>query len=92
MSPRLALCLLLCGLSFPLMAHEISRAGANGDGGSVDAEVCNDDVANVARKPVGKSTAAPKPSVKAKTATARGGGIGDQRPPRWHSFLPGMFR
>jgi hypothetical protein len=99
MSTRLALCLLLLCASFPLMARDAHMAGANGDGGGS----CQDDAALALHDDDAAATPAPaaKPArhavkpVKAKPSVAgRGGGdgIGDIRPPRWHSFLPGMFR
>ncbi len=94
---RLALCLLMLCASFPMMARDVRMAAANGDsGGCQDAVAEHVDAASTepasAAKPVVRTV---KP-VKARPPVAgRGGGgdnIGDIRPPRWHSFLPGMFR
>lgn len=93
MSIRLALSLLLLCASLPLAAHDIRMMGANGDGGGScqdDAAVQDDDTVRPASaKP---ATHAVKP-VKAKPGVRRASdSVGDIRPPRWHSFLPGMFR
>jgi hypothetical protein len=94
MSIRLALSLLLLCASLPLAAHDIRMLSANGGG---SASGCQDDAAaqddDTVRPASAKpSTQAVKP-VKAKPGVRRASdNIGDIRPPRWHSFLPGMFR
>jgi len=94
MSIRLALSLLLLCASLPLAAHDIRMLSANGDsggGGCLDDATAQDDesVRPASAKP---ATHAVKP-VKTKPAVRRASdNIGDIRPPRWHSFLPGMFR
>ncbi len=91
--PRLALCLLLLSFAAGAHAREIPLHGPNGDGGS-----CGDDAgAPLAAETQAKAVpAAPSRHVKPRTpATLRGGsGGGDDglHAPRWHSFLPGMFR
>ena len=95
MSTRLALCLLLLCASFPLVARDARMADANGGGGTCqdDAALHDDDAAATA--PVAKPARHVVKPVKARPSVAgRGVGdnIGDIRPPRWHSFLPGMFR
>jgi hypothetical protein len=98
MSTRLALCLLLLCASSPLMARDAYMAGANGDGGSCQDDAAlalHDDDATPAPAPAAKPARQAVKPAKAKPSVAgRGGGdnIGDIRPPRWHSFLPGMFR
>lgn len=89
---RLLFCLLLLGASSAALARDIHLQGANGDGGgdcpagSADTSV-DPDIAHPAAK------AAPSPSRKAKSApSVRGNEPGNMRAPRWHSFLPGMFR
>ena len=92
MSIRLLLCLLLICASFPLMARDIRMMGANGNNGGDaqdNAQVCDDDASQrTAAKP---SAHVVKPA-KAKPSVSYGDSLGDVRPPRWHSFLPGMFR
>jgi len=93
MSIRLALFLLLLCASLPLAARDMRMMSANGDGGGS----CQDDVAAQDDDTVRPASAKPvthavKP-VKAKPGVRRASDtIGDIRPPRWHSFLPGMFR
>jgi hypothetical protein len=98
---RLALCLLLLCAGTTVSAREFRMQGPNGGGGQcpeiVDdsAEIANA-VAEATQKPAAKprttSTTQRKP-VKT-TPTARGDSDGGSRlpAPRWHSFLPGMFR
>lgn len=90
MSLRLVICLLLSCTSFQLMARDVRTLAANGGGG------CSDDVAQAddTTASSGKRPAhAARPAMKSKASSARGGdNAGDVRPPRWHSFLPGMFR
>jgi hypothetical protein len=97
---RLAIRPFLLGLALlcasPLaFARDALPPGANGD--------CRDSVITVpspaaqapAKRPA--SVAARKPKPAAATVHTTGGGGGDEgggmpRVPRWHSFLPGMFR
>jgi hypothetical protein len=94
MSVRLALSLLLLCASLPLAAHDVRMLSANGDGGSSG---CQDDATTqddgTARPASAKpATRAVKP-VKATPGVRHASDtVGDIRPPRWHSFLPGMFR
>jgi hypothetical protein len=98
MSIRLLLCLLLMCASFQLAAREIRMASANGDGGGTcqDEALGRDGDASAAAVPAAKPARHVVKPVKARAPVAgRGGGgdnLGDIRPPRWHSFLPGMFR
>ena len=85
---RYALCLLLLSLSAFADARDVRMHGANGDGGAES---------NVAPAPVpapARPAASPASHVKAKTPPLFRGGDEDTGPhaPRWHSFLPGMFR
>ena len=82
------LVLLLCCASSISLARDVQMHGANGDGGS---EACPDQTAPAAtprRAPVTRTDKAKTP------ASLRGGDSADAgvRAPRWHSFLPGMFR
>ena len=82
------LVLLLCCASSLSLARDVQMLGANGDGGS---EACPDPAAPAM---TAKRASTTRPG-KAKTpATLRGGDSVDSgvRAPRWHSFLPGMFR
>lgn len=94
MSPRLALCLLLLCTSFPLVARDARMMSANsgGSGGSCQDDSARSDGAATPQAAAKPAVHAVKPG-KPKAASSRGGGdLGDVRPPRWHSFLPGMFR
>lgn len=88
---RYAWCLLLLSLSAFADARDVRMHGPNGDGGAG------------ADCPVAASTPAPvnvqRPVTspmhgKVKTPPLFRGGDDDASPhaPRWHSFLPGMFR
>lgn len=89
--PFLTSAALLC--ASPLaFGRDAVPPGANGD--------CRDSVITVpspaqavAKRPPGAATHKPKPAATAHT-TGGGGdeGGGMPRVPRWHSFLPGMFR
>jgi hypothetical protein len=95
MSLRLALCLLLVCASFPLMARDMRQMSANGDGGGASAP-CADSAQHTEDSPSPKGDAKPartsKPGKARITTTRSGDAIGETHPPRWHSFLPGMFR
>jgi hypothetical protein len=87
---RIALSLLLVCACVSIDAREIRLSGANGDGGS-----CPDLTATVASDAADKSRATTQPvrAKPAKPATTRATGDGGRvSTPRWHSFLPGMFR
>ncbi|MFT3897141.1 MAG: hypothetical protein QM719_05530 [Thermomonas sp.] len=93
---RLAICLILLCASPLAFGRDARLAGANGDGGD-----CRDSVITVpspAQAPVKRpASVAHKPKPAAATAHTSGGGGSDDgtgmpRVPRWHSFLPGMFR
>lgn len=93
---RLAICLILLCASSLAFGRDARLAGANGDGGD-----CRDSVITVpspAQAPVKRPTSVvhkAKPAA-ATVHTSGGGGSDDgagmPRVPRWHSFLPGMFR
>jgi len=95
MSIRFALFLLLLCASLPLAAaQEVRMLSAAGDGGGScpDAPAAqHDERAHPAIPEAGPATHTAKP-VKTRPATMRHTGDVDVRPPRWHSFLPGMFR
>jgi hypothetical protein len=91
MSIRLALCLLLLCASLPLVARDMPLLSAHDSGCQDDTAAQDDDetVRPASTKPAAHTV---KP-VKAKPGARHAGdNIGEIRPPRWHSFLPGMFR
>ena len=87
---RYALCLLLLSLSAFADARDVRMHGANGDGGS---DACTVPAAPAPAPAKPTSTTAGS-HTKAKTPPLFRGGDDDSGPhaPRWHSFLPGMFR
>ena len=89
---RSVLCLLLLFVSATASAREARLEGANGDGGG-----CPEIAAAVAEaegsSPVKQRATAPTTRAKAtKPAGARASESQRVQAPRWHSFLPGMFR
>lgn len=90
MAPRLLLCLLLACVALPAAARQAAMMDANGGGGcpvATDAEADTEP----ALRAGDKRAAVPK---RTRPAATRGTGDADasSRPPRWHSFLPGMIR
>jgi hypothetical protein len=88
---RTATCLLLLCASAMAGAHEVRMHGPNGDGGCNETKATPSVMQTPAAKPAGSSLSHAK--TKAPT-TFHAGGDDDNSPhmPRWHSFLPGMFR
>ncbi len=90
MSLRALLVLTLLSLALPAEAREARMGGPGGDGSA-----CSTDYASSAGPDVDPVRAARRPESD-KPAIPRGTGTGADadasRPPRWHSFLPGMFR
>jgi hypothetical protein len=89
-SRYLLLCLLLLSAGSMAGAREVRLHGPNGDGGCPDA-------ATPATAAVPTKTTAPTATHASKikpVVTVRGGGddTSTSHAPRWHSFLPGMFR
>lgn len=85
---RLSLCFLLLCASTTVLARDIRMQSANGEEGTCpSAEADAQDEA----KPAVTPAAAPAKRVK-QPATVRGGDNARTHGPRWHSFLPGMFR
>ena len=87
---RLLSCLLLLGASSAAMAREVRLHGADGNGGD-----CPEALASATAVP--RATDKHPPAAtrgKAKAPTTFRGSTDDagSRPPRWHRFLPGMFR
>jgi len=86
---RLSLCFLLLCASTTVLARDIRMQSANGEEGTCPAAE-EAEVQNNARV-VTPRAAAPATRVK-KPASVRGGDNTRTHGPRWHSFLPGMFR
>ena len=85
---RIALCLILICLCTAASAREM-RQGAGSDDGS-----CPEIAAAVAEAEANAPVSKPRgatPAVRNKSSKARGDTQRVQAP-RWHSFLPGMFR
>jgi hypothetical protein len=98
----LALCLLFAASAAAAGNREPRLHGPGGDGGActeVDAGGASEAAAVTATKPAAVAPAKPAATVPARikpVVTVRGGGgddsTGSVHAPRWHSFLPGMFR
>lgn len=87
---RLLVCLLLMSACLPVLAREVRLQGANGDGGACPEANASEVVGPPRSK--GKRAAVAAPD-KAKPNGYRGDdGNGVMHAPRWHSFVPGMFR
>lgn len=89
---RSAFCLFLLCASAMVSARDVRMHSANGDGGGC---------AEPASAPAAPISMSAKPATTAATSHAKSkapplfrGGDDDSTPhmPRWHSFLPGMFR
>lgn len=91
MASRLLICLLLTCIALPVAAREVALMDANGAGAGCPVTEEAEADADSARTAGKRAVPAP---TRAKAATARRGGDADAngRPPRWHSFLPGMIR
>ena len=86
----LLLCLAFAGAT-AARSHEVALHGPNGDGGDCDSVAATTPPESASPKPV------PAPPVKRTThikpvVTVRDGDASVGHTPRWHSFLPGMFR
>ncbi|TWT18702.1 hypothetical protein FQY83_15135 [Luteimonas marina] len=92
MAPRLLLCLLLACAALPVVARQPAMMDANG--GSAACPVTAETEVEAEAEPVrpgDKRATAPN---RTRPAAARRGSEAESsaRPPRWHSFLPGMIR
>lgn len=87
MSVRAALAALLLSLAFPALAHE-AGAGAGEDGLSCTSDYAAGAAPDPDPARGSKRADADKPAIPRGT----GGDANTARQPRWHSFLPGMFR
>lgn len=94
--PRIAVCLLLLCASTSVAARAPMH-GSNGDNSSCPEIAAAVAAADARSTKARGATPVPVASRKSSKPTARGGG-GDSegsprlQAPRWHSFLPGMFR
>lgn len=89
MAPRFLLCLLLACAALPVAARQPAMMDANGGSAGCDAAVEGESEDDAVR-PGDKRAALPS---RARATTPRRGESGSTaRPPRWHSFLPGMIR
>ena len=86
MSVRALFAMILLSLAIPAEAREVRLAGPGGDGST-----CSTDYATSAAPDVDPARAARRTETD-KPVTSRGADSDATRPPRWHSFLPGMFR
>jgi len=104
---RLALCFLLVLASTSVSARDYRMAGPNGGGGSGtgscsettatdDAPDIANAIADATKKPAAKpqvtATTQRKPVKVTPAARAEADSASRLTAPRWHSFLPGMFR
>jgi hypothetical protein len=94
LSPILLSVVLLCAPVLGLAA-ESRQPGVDGDGNCPETATASTDATDEADADAAAAPA--RRAQKAKSvpaARAGGGGAGSQRStaPRWHSFLPGMFR
>jgi hypothetical protein len=89
---RYAFCLFLLCASAMVSARDVRMHGPNGDGGACN-EPTSAPSAPVATPPA-KAASTAISHAKVKTPPLFRGGDDDTIPhmPRWHSFLPGMFR
>ena len=85
MSVRATLAALLLSLALPAVAHE---AGASDDGLSCTSDYAASAAPDPDPARSSKRADADKPAIPRGT----GGDANTARQPRWHSFLPGMFR
>lgn len=96
----LPLCLLMLSACALAETRDVRLHGPNGDGGActeagIDADADADPAAARAATGATKPTTAAKPAGAARikpVTTVRGSDDGSVHAPRWHSFLPGMFR
>lgn len=84
MLTRICLCLLIALASATVAAREVKLSSANG--GS-----CPDTIAG-SKEPARSSARATAPARETKAKPSVHSDTGNRQSPRWHSFLPGMFR
>lgn len=89
---RFAPCLLLLCLSATTSARETRLFGADGNGGSCPEIAAAEAEADTPSTKPRTAAANASRGKAAKPSGARGGDAQRMQAPRWHSFLPGMFR
>lgn len=89
MAPRFLLCLLLACAALPAAARQPAMMDANGASAGCDTGPEGESEAEVLR--AGDKRAVVPNRTRA-TTPRRGESESTARPPRWHSFLPGMIR
>jgi len=89
MAPRLLICLLLACATFPAAARQPAMMAANGASAGCDA-TAEGESETEALRPGDKRAVVPNRA--RATPSRRGESEPAARPPRWHSFLPGMIR
>lgn len=93
-SPILLSIALLCA-SGQVLAAESRQTGPDGDGNCPETTTASNEIVDDVDADAAAAPARPTQKTKpAPAARASGGNGGGQRSsaPRWHSFLPGMFR
>jgi hypothetical protein len=89
MAPRFLICLLLVCATFPVAARQPAMMDANGANAGCDA-TAEGESETEALRPGDKRAVVPNRT--RATTPRRGESEPAARPPRWHSFLPGMIR
>ncbi len=89
MAPRFLLCLLLACAALPAAARQPAMMDANGASAGCDATAESEAEDGIVR-PGDKRAVLPSRS--RPTTPRRDESGSTARPPRWHSFLPGMIR
>ena len=88
MSVRATLAATLLSLALPAVAHDAGGAGAGGDGSTCSSDYATSAAPDPDPARSGKRTDADRPAI----PRGAGSDASPTRQPRWHSFLPGMFR
>lgn len=83
---RICLCLLIALTSAGVAARDVKMSSANG-GSCPESVVDKDEAAPTGARKAALRDAKAKPTVHSDSV-----GNGRMQSPRWHSFLPGMFR
>jgi len=89
MASRFLLCLLLACAALPVAARQPAMMDANGGSAGCDA-TAEGEAGGEIQRPGDKRAVLPSRS--RATTPRRGESESTARPPRWHSFLPGMIR